>query len=351
MSTTKMQFDLREVAQVLEAWRLKPLFTRPLGGTANASLIVVTRSGQFVLRLRNPRYSDVAQLAYDHSVLHALERAKLPVPHVVRTPEGSRWMNFNNRIYELYRFIDAREADPTSLEEVTAAGAMLGRFHLATRNLKPRGEKVWPRYFDPALSLKRIGEAQKHLNSKTPGNLGDLTPEQVAATLELLKTQARRCCDRLPANLYASLPHTIVHGDWHPANLKFLDHKVAGIFDFDWLGYQPRLLDITDGLLFFGSIRKEALDGGDIWSLTQPFRVVWERLRAFREGYQPLVAMTGPELEALPDFMRQRCLYIRTDAMARKVAPEDRLRFLVTGIEGTLQWIDRSEKRLRSGKW
>lgn len=351
MTETNTRLTEPEAREVLASWRLKPVFFRAGGGTANASLVVVGTRGQFFLRRRNPRYADPQQLAYDHAVMHGLAKAGLPVPRIVRTPQGSRWVQHQDRIYELFEFLEGRPADQQSLQELCSAAAALARFHLATERLEPAGHKQWPRYFDPKVQLKGLKEARRKLKSGLVGNLGSVSSLEVAQTIDFLMDQAKLAEEKLPDKAYWGLPQTIIHGDWHPANLKFQDHEVSGVFDFDWVSRQPRMVDVTDGLLFFGSLRDTPIDGGDIWSLTQPFTLHWERMEAFLAEYRRHVVLSREELVALPDLMVQRCLYNRVDAMVRKVAPEDQLRFLVTGIRGPFEWVADNEARLRRADW
>lgn len=355
---TSTRLTDKEARAVLQTWRLKPIFMRPAGGTANASLAIVGTRGQYVLRRRNPRYSDPRQLTYDHSVIHGLAKAGLPVPKIVRAPSGSRWVEHDERIYELFELIEGLPADPDSHEEIAAAGDMLARLHLATERLQPSGEKQWPRYFDPKVSLKALKETRKALK-EARGRVGPPTrndesgseDEPAYATVDFLIGQAELAERGLPDKAYWALPQTIIHGDWHPANLRFRDHQIVGIFDFDWVGRQPRMVDVTDGLLFFGSRRESAIDGGDIWSLTQPFAPDRQLMQVFMAAYRAHVNLTREELVALPALMRQRCLYNRVDAMVRKVEPQDQVRFLVTGIRGPFEWIAEHEKELSRAAW
>jgi homoserine kinase type II len=343
-------FARREAETVLEHWRLKPLFTRAAGGTANASLTVVGLRGQYLLRRRNPRYCDPGQLAYDHAVLHDLAKSGLPVPKVVRAAGGTRWVEHEGRIYELFQFVEGAAFDPDDLNEVAAAGAMLARFHRATERLQPHDRKDWPRYFDPKTSAKALKDARRRLKGGMSGDLTPYTAQEVVAVLDRLLDEAQRCERRLPDKAYWALPVTIIHGDWHPANLKFADHQVAGIFDFDWVGRQPRMVDVTDGLLFFGSTREQPLDGGDIWSLTQPYQPVWERMRVFMAAYRGHMPLEQSELDALPDLLRQRALYNRIDPMTRKVPEDRRLAFLAAGrVHEPLDWITAHERQLQRG--
>jgi Ser/Thr protein kinase RdoA (MazF antagonist) len=343
-------FAPREAEAVLAHWRLKALFTRPAGGTANASLVVVGLRGQYVLRRRNPRYCDRGQLAYDHSVLHALAQAGLPVPHVVRAAGGSRWVEHEGRVYELHQYIEGADFTPDDLAEVAAAGAMLARLHRATEQLQPSGRKDWPRYFDPKVSTKSLKEARRKLRGPSPGDLSPYTPGEVDQTLGRLLQEAKDCERGLPDRAYWALPQAVIHGDWHPANLRFRDGQVIGVFDFDWVGRQPRMVDVTDGLLFFGSVREGRLDGGDIWSLTQPYTPDLERMRVFLQAYRAHVPLERAELAALPNLLRQRALYNRVDPMVRKVPEERQLAFLVAGrVSEPLDWISAHEPVLVGG--
>lgn len=349
MTDTNTRLTDKEARAVLATWRLKPMFMRPAGGTANASLIIVGTRGQYVLRRRNPRYADPGQLSYDHSVIHGLAKAGLPVPRVVRSPSGSRWVEREGHIYELFELIEGAPADPEHAEEICEAGEVLAKMHLATERLKPSGQKDWPRYFDPKTSLKALKDTKKRVGAEARD--APVDPDSLETIYFLIK-QAERAERELPDKAYWALPQTIIHGDWHPANLRFRDHRIVGIFDFDWVGRQPRMVDVTDGLLFFGSRRETAIDGGDIWSLTQPFEPVWELMGLFMGAYRTHISnLTRAELDALPALMRQRCLYNRVDAMVRKVPLEDQVRFLVTGIRPIFEWITAHEQRLRQGEW
>ncbi|MCE5237524.1 phosphotransferase, partial [bacterium] len=178
MAHTNTHLSDREARAVLATWRLKPIFMRPAGGTANASLVIVGARGQYILRRRNPRYADPGQLAYDHAVIHGLAKAGLPVPRIVRSPSGSRWVEHEGHIYELFEFIEGVPAEPEHPGETCEAGAMLAKLHLAAERLKPSGKKDWPRYFDPKVSLKALRETKGQMERGSPepqGNPRDAT--------------------------------------------------------------------------------------------------------------------------------------------------------------------------------
>ncbi|MFQ6099123.1 MAG: phosphotransferase, partial [Armatimonadota bacterium] len=151
----------------------------------------------------------------------------------------------------------------------------------------------------------------------------------------------------LPDALYASLPACVIHGDYHPANLKFRGDEVVGIFDLDWATLQPCARDLADGLLFFAARRRTDIDDRDIASLTQAPQIDIERSLVFVDAYLQCGSIENAEIAALPEFMRARWLYCRAAGMA-KVEPPRRVAFLLNEIEGPLRWLDEHKEEFTS---
>ncbi len=334
----------RDAGNVLRAYDAgNLLFTRPGAGTANAAVIVVTPRGQFFLKRRNPRYCDPAQLAFDHSVMRHLAREGLPVVAAMRTRAGSRWLEYEDDIYELYPLVEGQPHQPGNVAQVRSAGQLLGRLHRATHDFEPDGRKRVGRLHDPAASLAGLNWAREHLLQ--PGD------DEAAGMLEELARAARQTAERLPDIAWRDLPGCIVHGDYHPANLKFKGDEVCGLFDFDWVARAPRAVDVADGIIFFCGRRERPMVAGDIVSLTQAFTLDRELLGAFGNGYGETVQMTQDELRAIPDLLRARWLFCRVDAMQRKVPGKHKLRYLLDGVLGPLTEIDANQDLFAGGDW
>ncbi len=339
-----------QIAKLLAAWSVG-CFVRaaPQAGTANPATVVVTERGKFFLKQRNPRYCDPGQLLYDHSVIEHLAGAGLPVTPALPTSQGRRWTDHGGHIYELYPFVAGDPHAPGDLSQIAAAGRLLARFHDATSEFRPQGEKNWGRYFDPVNRLSEIAEARELL---ADGNdTGTVTRDDAAAILNYLGTQVADVIDRLPDERYWRLPQVIIHGDYQQGNMKFSGSELVGLFDFDWVGRQPRLVDIVDGLLFLGSSRREAIDPADIYSLTQSFEFCLPRMRAFLQPYIAEHRLSGEEWLCLADLMRARWLFSRLEQMQRKIPPQQRLTFLLHEVTAPLEWLDESEALLASGAW
>jgi Ser/Thr protein kinase RdoA (MazF antagonist) len=310
------------------------------GGTASLNYLVQTTTGRYFLRRRNPRYTAESCVAFDHCLLEYLAARGLPVVPacpVAGDSQGGwlaarecRWLRRRpDEVVELYPWREGWRFDPHNPAQLAAAGRALGRFHAATRRLDGPPGKEWPRYDHPEAIAGGLRSA---------ADLEGAGAQR--ALLAYLEEQARQLATALPDARYAVLPYTVIHGDYHPANLLFDGDDVAGIFDLDWATRQPRLRDLADGILFFAARRATPIEGGDIASLTQTPWLDAERAALFLEAYAGAAGWPlGPEEEdALPEFVRARWLFCRVDGM-RKVLPARRLHFLLDGVASPLQWL------------
>ncbi|HCU37329.1 MAG TPA: hypothetical protein DGT21_18425 [Armatimonadetes bacterium] len=175
--------------------------------------------------------------------------------------------------------------------------------------------------------------------------------ETAQAQLSALASELERVARALPDSAYCALPTAVIHGDWHPANIKFSGDTVTGIFDFDWFDRQPRMVDVADGMLFFCGVRPHVDGPGDIWSLTGTPELRLDRMRAFMQGYGSRIRPTAEELQALPDLMAVRWIYARVDAADRKIEQPDQVRFILRDVLSPLQWIAEHRGKLAEVGW
>jgi Ser/Thr protein kinase RdoA (MazF antagonist) len=103
--------------------------------------------------------------------------------------------------------------------------------------------------------------------------------------LDALARQLQLVRDELDAGLYQSLPHGVIHGDVHPGNFGFRDGEVSAVYDFDYLGVQALVRDVSDALMFFAARRDAPLEPNRIQSLTQPFVLDLERCCRLLRSY------------------------------------------------------------------
>lgn len=311
-----------EIEKVIAQYNIGTLssLAEPGGGTANANAIIETAEGKYLLKRRNPKYADLGYVAFDHSLMEHLVPYSLGTPLATKTRAGERWLILEGRVYELYPYLKGNEHDRFSLEQLASVGRHLALFHTATRSFPLTEGKEWERYQDPAKIREGLTPLVPHLKAR----LSSVDFDYLFGQVSLLERE-------FPDTRYYSLPKRVVHGDYHPGNLKFLGERVSGLFDFDWATLQPRLLDIADGVFLFAGERATAIDAGDIVSLTQTWMPSRERTRLFLEAYLEEEEITEEEWQALGLALRARWLYCRIAGM-EKLPEVQRLHFLLNGL-------------------
>lgn len=328
-----------DVPQVLSYYDVgEPIGITPLDGTANYNFMVRTPRGEYFLRRRNKRYAGEVQLKYDHSLMRHLAARGIAGPNPITSRDGRSWVTFKDWVYELHPFIRGDAYERKNVRKLASAGRALARFHRAAADFNPPagGEKELPRYDDPREVLAFLREVSSK-DGKSPSKLAN-----ARMAVEYLLNLMEKCLYMVTDETYSSLPHTIIHGDYHPGNVKFRGDEVCGIFDLDWASRQPRVRDIADGILYFAADREFDIDGGNIYSLTQPCKISVERSRIFVTAYCEEGQLLKEEIRSLPWFIRMRWVYCRYSGM-RKVPQEQSLSFFFDRILEPLLWLDSNE--------
>jgi Ser/Thr protein kinase RdoA (MazF antagonist) len=332
-----------EVRRVLPLWDVGGLVGLPgeRGGTANPAVVVDTPAGRFFLKRRNPRYSAPEMLRHDHALMEHLARKGLCTPLAAPTREGPRWAVVEGQVYELYPYLPGAAHDPESEAQLREAGGKLAEFHAAAGDFHAPPGKGWPRYHDPANSVAGLEWAEalvRDQSGPTPG--GRERDEALREVTELLSL-VRGLAQDFPDAAYWGARVVMVHGDWHPGNVKYEGDRISGIFDLDWATRQPLLVDLADGVMYFAGRRPGGLDATDIRTLTRAFVLDADRTRVFLEGYRATGTLGTEEIAALPRFLLARWLYSRVDPMRRKIPPTEAIDYLLAGIWGPVEAIRR----------
>jgi Ser/Thr protein kinase RdoA (MazF antagonist) len=333
--------DEGEVRRVLPSWDVGRLLGLPgeRGGTANPAVVVDTERGRYFLKRRNPRYAAPAFLRHDHALMEHLAAKGLCTPLALPSNTGRRWAEAAGRIYELYPYMPGEAHDPSSEEQLAEAGRQLAAFHRAAGDFSPPPGKAWPRYHDPANTIVALEWAVEELMAQTGPTPAGRTPGAALDDVRRLLDVATELAADFTDAEYAQYPMLTVHGDWHPANVKYEGGRICGIFDLDWATRQPRLVDLTDGLIYFAGQRTARMDPADIRTLTAPFELNSDRMRTFLDGYLEQAEVSEREVGVLPKFMLARWLYSRADPMRRKIPREEAVDYLLEGIWGPINVI------------
>lgn len=340
MNTNSEKLTKTDVSLILENFVLPPqLSVREMtaigGGTKNQNFQIQTNQGNYFLRIRHQAFSDVRAIQFDHELMQHLNRKKISVPNPVATTIGSTWLRWQDEIIELFPFIEAGETfRQMNQAQLYQAGKALGKFHQSTADFTPTVSKPPFRIDPPDKAEARVLQLMQNRNQATEQQLA----AYVLGQLESVKK-------RLPDGIFWNLPCQIIHGDFHPGNVKFKGARVAGFFDLDWASRQPRLFDLAYGLLYFAALRSGEIDGGDIYSLTQTCLPSISRSLTFIDGYLESVALEPREIDFIPDFMQISWICCRTDG-SYKVPKKDSWQFFSQDIDEPLNWLDQNKLNL-----
>lgn len=314
--------SLEELSAVLSHYALGSLSAPPQagGGTANANVTLETPEGKLFLKRRNPKYASLEYVAFDHRLMEYLAPFQLGTPLAQRTLEGDRWLLWQEQVYELYPFQEGEERDSLSFAELASTGECLAQFHTASRQFPPTTGKNWQRYHAPAPIRTGIKAIHAELRQR-------LSPSD----LHFLEEQLCLLENDFPDTRYHALPKVIVHGDYHPGNLKFQGEQVSGVFDLDWATLQPRVLDIADGVFLLAGERLSPLDATNIVSLTQTWNPSQSRTLCFLQAYLQTEPLSLEEWEVLDLAVRTRWLSCRLSGMA-KLPEGERIDYFLEGL-------------------
>ncbi len=141
---------------------------------------------------------------------------------------------------------------------------------------------------------------------------------------------------------YNAMPRLIIHGDYHPGNLKFQNGKVAGVFDFDWAKMETRCFDISLAINYFCTSWEETKDGELLVDRVETFLGAYLEAAKEMEG---LGSLNNLELECLPAVMMMSNLAIMdwtvNDFYKTRPDPEEYQTYLRHSVR-LLQWLERN---------
>jgi Ser/Thr protein kinase RdoA (MazF antagonist) len=292
------------------------LSCRPAGGTRNTSFLIATDAGNWFIRRRYSGYSQPERIAFDHAALDHLKARGAPVVAPVRQSwrrcDGESWLEENDEAWEVFPAIAGREFREGDANDLRLLAKGLAEFHLAGQDFKLRYDKLGPRgETDPAELLRLCQIHQKD-----------------APAQQRYRDWIDQAAAELTTQEWASLPHTLVHGDVQPANVLIDSSGRAWFVDPDWAAWRPRIYDLAFAILLCCAQHPSPIRGDDIWSLTQPARIRRDLSEDFLHRYNALMWPLEPrEREALrPQIILSWCHCRIMGAM--KVPPQDRQAFL-----------------------
>ena len=325
MNPPDLQKFITEVASAYGLGTVQAI--QPLGGTATPKWTINTNEGRYVVRIRPDEFSDTGQSTLTHQALIKLADAGLPVPRPLIRSTGETLYNFGDSVIEVLEWIDGDIWSGESPEALRNVGIFLAKFHAILGTDFSSSSEIDLREDHPDA-------LQAMMNTLLARACDAHSSDQLNAINGLIQ-QGRY---ELEATLYPSLPRAVIHGDFHPGNVRFHGIEIAALYDFDYLAIQARSRDIIDAVIFFASDRPTVFEPDDIRSLTQPFTPNLTASRAVLAGYQSMSLLTSDEWQALPLLLRSRWIQMRLRG-SRKVSVTEQFDFVLTDFSAVTDWL------------
>ncbi|HEY5141491.1 MAG TPA: phosphotransferase, partial [Methylococcales bacterium] len=175
----------------------------------------------------------------------------------------------------------------------------MARMHVLAANFEYPIPRSWP---GTAIEMaeKRLQEFHQVATESLPS--------EVVSVIEKVESTYR---NRLKSTDISALPVGAIHGDIMWENMKFMEGKLAGIFDFDDCRTSYFLEDIAKTLLFDFDSTERSMFGDN-----------GEGVGVYLRAYDGIRRRSEAEVGALPLFLTARFLY-QIASCATKIANGD----------------------------
>lgn len=238
-------------------------------GVENSNFLLETTGGRFILTLYEKRVSE-GDLPFFVDLLDHLAASGSPVPAMIRDRNGTAVQRISGRAACIIQFLSGISLTHPTSAQCEAAGAALGAMHGALAE------------YDGARA-NSMGHRHWRAVAAATGNLDAVRPGLQAIVDEELGF--------VDSHWPTDLPAHVIHADLFPDNVLMLGDRVTGLIDFYFAASDFRAYDlaITHAAWTFSA------DGGTCDpALAQ----------ALMRGYASEIALTDPEIAALPTLAR-----------------------------------------------
>jgi Ser/Thr protein kinase RdoA (MazF antagonist) len=239
-------------------------------GLENVNVLVDLSGEKYVIRIYNPikfeKYKRTRQsILYEIEFMNYLREHDLPIPRIIQAKSKKLFTSIkigSTRYFcSLTEYVEGREGHITK-RRILAFAPIQAKMHLLSLKFKPRYSKR-----SDGANDYYIWWSEFKLSGK---GLKDLVLDQ--ALTELMN----KILNKVNPKTISKFPIYIIHSDLHKENMRFIEDRVVGIFDFD---------DCREGILpediamFLHEILKHARSYEHIKADCQLFFDSYEKVR------------------------------------------------------------------------
>jgi homoserine kinase type II len=266
---TDVSFEELEV--FLEAYDLgvPHIFKGIAEGVSNSNYFMQTEKGAFILTLYEKRI-EVEELPFFLALMEHLAAAGLPCPTPVHARNGATGGILKNRSAAILTFLDGVSLRRPDAEHCMVAGRALAELHLKGADFPERRDNALGLSYWKSLA----SECMKDADNVAHGLAGLLQAE----------------LDFLDARWPRDLAKGIIHADYFPDNVLFVDKSISGIIDFYFACHDSFAYDLAV------SLNAWCFEPDGSYNLTKG--------QALFAGYANVRRLGEDEREALPVLCR-----------------------------------------------
>lgn len=345
-----------EIKQVLSFYSIGDLVEheRDRRGYINTSFAIKTILGgkkrKFFLR-RYKLGTQKTEVEFEHSIIHNLIDKKIDlVANLINTTSGGTFVERQissspprSVYYAIFEFLAGEDkytwVDPhCSPIEIEQSAFVLAQYHNAVNDFSPKGRRFGPKIKDLPPQIKNS------LHQMIESTRGTVFDTYFRNHTHVIEDSCTRSAQLLREINLSKLPSLIIHGDFHPGNLKFEGEQIVGLFDFDWAKIDFRVFDVALALWYFFTDWKGNNDGVLRFSEGIKFIKVYQSSLEILRMLKPL---NRAELHQLPLMISLGNLYVLnwtlTDFYSANVDPEEYLIYLKHSVN-FIRWFNESRQ-------
>ena len=291
------RFKPEELAAVLAHYTLGDILSAreyPRGSRRSPKILLQTAKGRYLLKRRALGRDRPARVTFSQTLLRHLYQKGFHVPRLIRVHDtGDSKLIHGGRVYEVFEYVDGEHYDE-SLEQTEHAGKTLARLHRALRGFQTAWHPTSSGYHDS----RRVRAGLQMVPAAVSSH--DSVSGYEAELLSLIQELRERydaAAEKVNGLGFADWESELVHGDWHPGNLRFRDGKVCAVLDFDSARRYPLIADLANGILQFSMLRGEGEP--EHW----PEYFDQTRMKRFYMGYAHRILLSGAERRSISGLM------------------------------------------------
>lgn len=242
-------------------------------GVSNSNYFLQTDQAPYILTLYEKR-TEADELPFFLGLMEHLAAAGLTCPTPVHAIDGSTTGTLNGRAAAILTFLEGVSLRRPSAEHCSVAGSALATLHAKGANFSKKRENTLGLAGWKSLAAECAPDA-----------------DTVASDLKaLIETEL----EYLSANWPTELPQGIIHADFFPDNVLFVNKQVSGIIDFYFACFDAFSLDLAVAL--------------NAWCFEADGSYNVTKGQALFSGYQSIRALEQTERDALPTLCRGAAL-------------------------------------------